>query len=68
MPTMGFHAKMMEALSGGTDNMGPNVKALYDRFMTEEDEECGAAESQIVMLFGAAMTRDQQGQPLPDAE
>ena len=52
------HAKLMAALSGGPENMGPNVKALYDRFMEQADEECIAAESQVVLLFGNAMNRD----------
>ena len=68
MPTMEFHAKMIEALSGGTAGMGPNVKALYERFVSQKDEECIAAESQVVFLFTTAMNRDQKGLPLPSAE
>ena len=56
MATMEFHAKMIAALSPG--EMGPNVKALYDRFMSQKDEECIAHESQIVMLFGNAVNQD----------
>jgi len=52
----GEHAKLMAALSPGV--MGPAVQALYDRFMENPDEECIAAESQVVFLFQTAMTED----------
>jgi hypothetical protein len=61
--TCGFHAKMISALSGGPDKMGPNVKALYERFMEQEDEECIAHETQVVFLFKTAMQRDLRGLP-----
>lgn len=64
MATMEYHAKMMEALSGGAEHMGPNVKALYERFMSQKDEECIAHETQVVMLFGSAMRRDTDGLPV----
>lgn len=58
MKTCGYHAKNIKALSGGVENMGPNVKALYDKLMKSEDEECIAAESQVVYLFTTAMAKD----------
>jgi len=68
MVKMEFHAKMISAISGGPEKMGPNVKALYERFTSQADEECIAAESQVVFLFQNAMKRDIDGLPLPEAE
>ena len=65
---MGEHAKLMAVLSGGPERMGPNTKALYERFTSQADEECIAAESQVVYLFQHAMKRDIDGLPLPEAE
>lgn len=66
--TCGFHAKMIAALSGGPDKMGPNTKALYDRLMKSENEECIAHETQVVFLFQSAMKRDLDGLPLPESK
>jgi hypothetical protein len=60
---MGHHAKMIKALTGPVDQMGPNVRALYERFLSQKDEECIAAESQVVMLFGSALNRDKNNLP-----
>lgn len=65
---LGEHAKMFVALAGPSENMGPNTKALYERFMEQPDEECIAAESQVVYLFQNALHRDLQGLPLPSEE
>ena len=68
MAKMEFHGKMIAAPSGGPEKMGPNVKALYERFTAQPDEECIAAESQVVLLFQSALVRDMDGLPLPGAE
>ena len=60
---MEYHAKMIRAVGGPIDEMGPNVKALYERFISQKDEECIAAESQVVMLFGNALNRDKNNLP-----
>jgi len=66
MSKMKFHAEMISTLSGGPENMGPNTKALYERFMSQKDEECIAPEPQVVFLFQSAMKRDLDGLPLPE--
>ena len=63
---MEYHAKMIRALSGGLKKMGPNVKALYDRFMSQKDEECIAHESQIVLLFQDAVMKDAKTKEVVD--
>ena len=68
MATMEYHAKMLEVFGGPLEEMGPNMKALHERFMRDKDEECIAAESQVVMLFGVAYQRDQEGLPLQDEQ
>ena len=64
MAKMEYHGKMIAALAGDPEKMGPNVKALYDRFMSQKDEECIAAESQVVFLFSNAMKRDLENLPV----
>ena len=63
MAKMGHHADMIKALAGPPERMRTNVKALYERFESARDEECIAHETQVVMLFGNAMKRDEQGLP-----
>jgi hypothetical protein len=53
----GYHARMMLALMGG-EPVGPATKALVEKFGEKADEQCIAAESQIVFLFGQAFTKD----------
>jgi len=57
--TCGEHAKMMATLVSPAQ-MGPNTKAIYDRLMRVEGEECLASEDQIIMMFMAAMNKDGQ--------
>jgi len=58
--TCGEHAKIMAALVPA-ERMGPKTKAVYDRFMASEHEECIAAESQVVLLFMNAVKEDHEG-------
>ena len=58
--TCGEHAKIMAALVP-PDQMGPKTKAVYDRLMAQEHEECIAAESQVVHLFMSAVAADNGG-------
>jgi len=58
--TCGEHAKIMAALVP-VDRMGPKTKAVYDRFMASEREECIAHESQVVFLFMNAVKEDSEG-------
>lgn len=51
------HAQIMAALVP-VAQMGPKLRALYDRFMASGDQECIAHESQVVMMFGACLNAD----------
>lgn len=52
-----FHAAMMAALIP-IEHMGPKTRAVYDRFAREGDAPCIAHESQVVLMFQAAVAED----------
>lgn len=58
------HAKMMSALCGGVDQMGPKVRAVYNKFMEQADEECIVHETQVVYLFRHAFQEDLENEEI----
>lgn len=62
MATCGEHAQMIALLFSNStpDELGPNMRALYDRFMKSEHEECIAPESQVMALIQDALQKDSQ--------
>ena len=67
MATCAFHARMMAAFVPVAE-MGPNLRAIYDRFASEGDQECIADESQVLYLFQDALARDLAGTPSGDGK
>lgn len=52
-----YHAAIMAALIPA-DSMGPRTRAVYDRFALAGDQRCIAHESQVVLMFRAAVAED----------
>ena len=56
--TCGDHARIIAALSGGVDEMGPRVRNIYDRLMADEHNPPFASEPQIVLAYQHAALAD----------